>query len=289
MTSKPRILEKIFRAVKERRLFRAVEGRIIHSFLYRLFWERFMLRRRLPMVESEFPKIWSLTNTVDTLIKGASICRLGDGELMIILKYSIGFQVYSKKLAQRLSEILAFPTNENLIVGLYPFRIGTPHETRLSNGFLYTEQFYAKYWKRLRNIIVQKEYGNPFVSRAAVFHEVPLEKIRSIWAQRDVIFVVGKNSRFFLDPRLFDNIHSAEYIYVQAKNCFEDYDEILKQALSHNKSKLFFISCGPTATVLAFDLAQQGYQALDMGHLPNCYKQYLGEEEMPEKTPLEST
>jgi glycosyltransferase family protein len=240
------------------------------------------------VVEREFPKIVSLTDTVDALIRGASISRFGDGELMIILKYNLGFQVYSEKLAQRLSGILAYPTNEKVIVGLYPFRIGTPHETRLSNGFLYSEQFYATYWKRLRKILVLPEYGNPFVSRAAVFYEVPLEKIRSIWAQRDVVFVVGANSRFFLEPRLFDNIRSAEYIYVKAKNCFEDYDEILKQSLTHDKSKLFFISCGPTATVLAFDLAQQGYQAIDMGHLPNCYKHYLREADAPETTPLES-
>lgn len=284
MTAKPKILEKILRAVKERRLWRTT-----YYFLIRFFWERFVLKRRLPMIRKEFPKIWSLTDTVDALIKGASICRFGDGELQAILKNSLGFQVYSEKLAQRLSEILAFPTSKNLIIGLYPLR--TLHETGagLFNGMLFSERMYANDWKRLRNVIIQKEYGNPLVSRVAVFREVPLEKIRSIWAQRDVVFVVGKKSRFFLEPRLFDNIRSVEYLYVKAKNCFEDYDEILKQTLAYDKKKLFFISCGPTATVLAFDLAQQGYQALDMGHLPNCYKHYLRESDSPEATPLEST
>ena len=275
-TSKPKGLAKIWREIK--RAFRKI--------FYRSFIGRFVKRRRLSKIEREFPKIFSLTATVDLLLKGASICRLGDGELSIIMGHDICFQAYSEKLAQRLSSILAFPSNENLIVGLFPFHTQTGDAVRMPDGFMWNEQYWLDHWKQLRNVICLKEYGNPFVSRISVFHEVPLEKIRLIWEQKDVVFVVGRNSRFFLEPQLFDNIRSAEYIYVKACDCFQDYDEILNQALRYDKSKLFFISCGPTATVLAFALAQQGYQALDMGHLPNCYEQYLGEADKPEFTPF---
>ena len=37
------------------------------------------------------------------------------------------------------------------------------------------------------------------------------------------------------------------------------------------KSDLILISLGPTATVLAYDLAQCGYQAIDIGQLDNEY------------------
>jgi hypothetical protein len=36
--------------------------------------------------------------------------------------------------------------------------------------------------------------------------------------------------------------------------------------------KLILIALGPTATVLAYDLAKKGYQAIDIGHLPSCYE-----------------
>ena len=39
------------------------------------------------------------------------------------------------------------------------------------------------------------------------------------------------------------------------------------------------ISLGPSATVLAYDLAKEGYQALDIGQLDNEYEWYLREAE----------
>lgn len=43
---------------------------------------------------------------------------------------------------------------------------------------------------------------------------------------------------------------------------------------------------GPTATVLAVELSDNGYQALDMGHFPNCYLEFLGEAKRPEVYPM---
>ena len=38
---------------------------------------------------------------------------------------------------------------------------------------------------------------------------------------------------------------------------------------------MIIIALGPTATVLAYDLAKEGYQALDMGHFDIEYEWYL--------------
>ena len=40
-------------------------------------------------------------------------------------------------------------------------------------------------------------------------------------------------------------------------------------------NSLIIIALGPTATVLAYDLAKEGYQALDMGHFDIEYEWYL--------------
>ena len=129
---------------------------------------------------------------------------------------------------------------------------------------------------------MNRTFGNTNVSRDAVFHEVDIEKIRSIWSGRDVVFVVGKNGRFFNDPRLFNNIRSVEYLFVEPTDAWRHYEATLEKALTFDKSKLFIICAGFMATVLAFDLHHHGYQALDMGHLPNCYAEYLGEAPKPE-------
>ena len=147
-------------------------------------------------------------------------------------------------------------------------------------------RYWANGWAKLKSYFKRDEYYNSFVSRASVFFTVPVEKIRQIWASRDVVFVVGRGSRFVMEPRLFDNIRSHNFIYVEPQNAFNEYDKILKACAEYSKDTLFFISAGPTATVLAYDLANLGYQALDLGHLPNCYAEYLNEAPSPEKTPF---
>ena len=40
------------------------------------------------------------------------------------------------------------------------------------------------------------------------------------------------------------------------------------------------------ATALAFDLHRTGRQAIDLGHLVNCYHEFLGEKLSPESLPF---
>ena len=44
----------------------------------------FRLSKKLKQAEREFPTVWSLNETVDLLVNGASICRFGDGEFRCI-------------------------------------------------------------------------------------------------------------------------------------------------------------------------------------------------------------
>ena len=134
---------------------------------------------------------------------------------------------------------------------------------------------------------VNKLYGNSFFSRDAVFYELTLNELKSIWNKRNVCFVVPENGRFEYDERLFRNIKSKTEIYVPATSAFDDYNRILKECKKQPLDTLFFIAAGPTATVLASDLSKLGYQALDMGHFTNCYRQYLGEAKQPEAYPMQ--
>ena len=38
---------------------------------------------------------------------------------------------------------------------------------------------------------------------------------------------------------------------------------------------MILITLGPTATILAYDLAMQGYQAIDLGQVDNEYEWFL--------------
>ena len=60
-----------------------------------------------------------------------------------------------------------------------------------------------------------------------------------------------------------------------AENAFAKYDEILTEAKKISKDKLFLLALGPTATILAYDLYKEGYQAVDVGHVDIEYEWFL--------------
>lgn len=126
-------------------------------------------------------------------------------------------------------------------------------------------------------------YGCAEISRITVFKENSLEDIKKIWDKRKVLFVVGSGSYFVYEKRLFDNIKSAKMLVVLGKSSFNKYDSILNTIKTFDKGYLILLSLGPCATVLAYDLSKEGYQALDIGHLPNSYLESIGERKKPEE------
>jgi len=240
--------------------------------------------KELCRIEENFPGILSFHEMLDKILAGGSISRFGDGEFNLILGRDIPFQKASATLASRLSEILS-RNDSNLLVCIPSLKIKPPIP-----GFEkyvdWWKSYWIKNWNYLSPFLNNRTYGNAFFSREYVFPEIAVVDLKKIWDGRDVVFVVPKNGRFIYDNRLFENIKGKEEINVQPQNAFEEYDKILSECLKQSKDKLFFISAGPTATVLAADLSSYGYQALDMGHFPNCYAEYLGEADLPEFTPM---
>ena len=62
------------------------------------------------------------------------------------------------------------------------------------------------------------------------------------------------------------------YDLKKPRDAFDRYEEILNEAQKLEKTALFLIALGPTATVLAYDLFKSGYQAIDAGHVDVEYE-----------------
>ena len=71
---------------------------------------------------------------------------------------------------------------------------------------------------------------------------------------------------------LFDNARSIRRILCPAENAYDRYSEILAEAKKLPTSKTLLIALGPTASVLAYDLALAGYHAIDIGHVDLSYE-----------------
>jgi glycosyltransferase family protein len=259
-----------------------------------LFWCEYFVEKTpdvtalLSDIASNFPSVISTGDTLAYVAKNrASLTRFGDGELALALGKSIGFQLHSPQLQDRLLEILSSQKKEKLLVALPEFSYFGEDVSNIFGDVSVWEYFWMKHFATLKPYLAQQSYGNATVSRRSVFEENTLDSLQRIWASQDVVFVVGAGGRFELVDDLFDNVSSSQVLEVPAVNAFDSYDDILARCLAISGDKLFIISCGPTATVLAYDLAQHGLWALDFGHLPNAYQQYLGLIETPESLPFE--
>ncbi len=97
------------------------------------------------------------------------------------------------------------------------------------------------------------------------------EKMRTIWQNKDIHLIHGKGIFDGFKYDIFDNAKSVTHQIAPAQNAFEEYDNILAEALKVDKNKLIIIILGPTATILAHDLSLNGYWALDLGHIAKAY------------------
>jgi hypothetical protein len=111
----------------------------------------------------------------------------------------------------------------------------------------------------------------PDDSPAALIERIQL--IKQVWEDRKVLLVVGSNSRFTFEPELFNNARSVEFLYAPAKNAFNEYDDIVRRISEYDKDEYLILPVlGPTATILAYDLARMGYQAIDFGQMPGTFR-----------------
>lgn len=225
------------------------------------------------------PKVFDRLTTSVLLAQNPklSMIRYGDGELgMILSEYSIGFQSYDAKLAQRLYNILASPKDPDILVCI----------PDLFNSTSALKEQPRTYWDRwiiskrtsLHRILLADSYGDSLVSRLYLpwvdtSRETEIiDNLKQTWKHKVVTIVEGTKTRWGVGNDLLSETKSVRRILCPAENAFLCYDAILSACKNYiNRTDIFIISLGPTATVLAYDLAKLGARALDLGHLDLQY------------------
>ena len=220
------------------------------------------------------PQIMSVEDTINEIVDNKkSIARFGDGEFGIMCGVQRWrFQKNDEKLAHRLREVVQ-SEEKDILIGLIDFYgdLSTSKPERANGLRSYMtpevrEQHYAFLSKN-------KVYANTGMSRNLTLKMV--ENQKRIWDNRECIFIEGFQTRMGIGNDLFDNAASIKRILCPAESAFDRYDEILNEALKQPKDKLMLIALGPTASVLAYDLAKAGYQAIDIGHADVSYEWLL--------------
>ena len=226
----------------------------------------------------KFPKVLSIDESIDEIINNnCSIARFGDGEIRLINNENITFQKPNEELSKRLKEIIN-SNEKNILIGLPDvFCFKDINRSVRQRKLFYKKEIVLEYkiYKSIRN---DKKFINTHMTRPYLEYkdksnvENIFNNLKKIWDNKDIVIVEGEGSRLGIGNDLFDNVKSINRILCPARDAFDKYDEILNKCKEIDKNKMFLLALGPTATVLAYDLGMDGYQALDLGHVDIEYE-----------------
>lgn len=226
------------------------------------------------------PKVMTIDQTLDEILNNnASICRYGDGEFKLMMNSHISFQQANENLAERLRAILKADEPGFLVCLPDVFEELSQFHDEPRNYWSRHLSNYRLQWYRL--LSDKKVYYNSFLSRCYYPFQNKSEsqrwfnRLKLIWLHREVVIIEGKKSRLGVGNDLFERTNSIERILVPEENAFNAYDQIIVEAKKVEKHKLILLAIGPTATVMAYDLYKEGYQAIDIGHVDIEYEWYL--------------
>lgn len=223
------------------------------------------------------PHVLSLDGSIKLIIeKKKSIARYGDGEIKLCNNRNLGFQHADPVLCYRLREILV-----NNIEGL---QVCVPGVFRSLDAYIEHDHkhwtkhlaYFRRSWYRYMNRDTQ--YGEAFISRFYMPYkdksiaERAVNLWKQVWDSRDLVIVEGEKSRLGVGNDLFDNARSIKRILAPNVEAFAHYNKILAEVQKFDKTYLVLLALGPTATVLAADLCQLGFQAIDIGHIDIEYE-----------------
>ena len=226
------------------------------------------------------PKILSLYETLDYIVDNrVSVARFGDGEF----KWMLGvpqnsFQTQSAELQQGLLRTLNI--NDKRLLLCMPDCFGDlkPFKSSVKKFWSYV-MFQER--RKLKKLLPDVVFGNLNITRFYIDYkntehvEDLIKKWKELWREKDLLIVEGELTRLGVGNDLFDNVHSIRRILAPPKDAFSCYSSILYEIEKNaKKDDLILIALGPTATILAGELALKNYWAIDIGHIDIEYEWY---------------
>ena len=227
-------------------------------------------------IADRYPTVLTETQTIERILNETlSFSRYSGSEFKLCRGSTVARQPANPELCHQLRRILTLeatcPPPLNFAIGVPPFLTKDQITDPIMDS--YFKHFYLREWEAVHHV-ANKTYLSAWAFWPCHW-ELPdddanrlLSTLKQLWQDKDVTFVCNKrfkeHSAF---APIFGNAKSHSFIHPPAKNAYSRYDDLLQQATDFSVDNLFLLACGPTATVLAYDLAVRGYQAIDIGDL----------------------
>ena len=223
-------------------------------------------------------RVQSIESSLETLLRERkSFARIGDGEFTLLRQSGpLRFQKEDEALSRRLRQVLEQPIPECL-VGV-PDTVGYFHNLTDTSEAFWVQYMYETLgdWRRLLRrdeTYLAANVTRPYIRyRDRSVSKGYFEALKKLWEDRDVLIVEGEHTALGVGNDLLEKARSVQRVLCPAADAFSKYAEILEAAKTYGKERVILIALGPTATVLAYDLAAAGLYALDIGHIDVEYE-----------------
>lgn len=246
-----------------------------------------LLRDKIQLVYDFFyrnthkvPKVASIQETIQYILDtGCSVSRFGDAEMKVIHQDNIGYQTNSNELTLKLLDVLNKPIPNHITCLIDAFENLDKYDDHHKKFLRWHLSYYRKIWYQY--LLKDRQYYNAFISRCYLMYKDKshageyFDMLKQIWRGKNVLLVEGQKSCLGVGNDLFADCKQIKRILGPQVSAFSRYDDILTEVLRYPADKwLVILALGPTATVLAYDLAQKGYQAIDIGNVDTEYEWY---------------
>lgn len=251
---------------------------------YEVFYEW----RRVAVLRTKFRlRIMSPEQTLRYIKKHrCSIARFGDGEFDLITSArDLHFQKRNAVLAKALADVLDNKDSRLLLCIPRCFNTVTGCNDH-SRTFWIEWGKQGNHHQKIVDLIRSHTgkgylFGDSQITRPYIDWKTDerakrtFPMLKALWEGRHILIVEGEQTRLGIGNDLYNGAASIKRILAPAIGAFEHYEEIKATVLKHYRGELVIMALGPTATVLAADLAAMDIQALDIGNIDIEYEWYL--------------
>jgi len=251
-------------------------------------YEEFYEARRMAVLRTKYRlRIMSPERTLRYIQKNkCTIARFGDGEFDLMQgNRDQPFQARNMDLARKLAQVL--DNKDKCLLLCIPRCFNTIKGCNEHSGSFWIEwgrkdNHHQKIVDLIRSHAGQNYlFGDSQITRPYIDWmdskraDRTFPMLKALWADRDILIVEGEQTRLGVGNDLYDGAASIKRILAPAIGAFERCDEIKQTILDHYHGELIIMALGPTATVLAAELAAMDIQALDIGNIDIEYEWYL--------------
>lgn len=210
-----------------------------------------------------------------------SVARLGDGEFSIMMQSGAPtFEKGSPEMGEQMKKVFAHQSSDLLIClpsilsskKLMDYR----DISFWKNWALYNQQNVVE---EIRKLISEEyvfgcaEISRPYSTCKRIEDaKKTFDSLKELWENKNILIVEGAQTRMGVGNDLLTNSKSIKRILIPPEDAFSKYNKILTSVLKNYNNELILLAAGPTATILASDLAYNNIQAIDIGHLDIQYE-----------------